>query len=100
MNELLGKFVIVGVTRVSPSGAFEGLEQYYGRVESMDEGGIYLRLVTTGMLFRLPPAPEAFEPAEPGEYRLRSTSEIVTDPDFVATWTVQGAPPDLNSWHN
>ena len=68
--------------------------------ESMDESGIYIRLVTTGMLFRLPPVPEAFEPAEPGEYRLRSTGEIVTNPDFVAIWTVQAALPDLrNDYH-
>jgi hypothetical protein len=29
-----------------------------------------------------------YEQASPGEYRLRSTSEVVIDPDFITTWTV------------
>jgi len=41
----------------------------------------------------LPPEPEAYEPAPPGEYRLRSTGEVVVDPDYLTTWTV-GSPAD------
>ncbi|MBN7463153.1 hypothetical protein I3U64_23750, partial [Mycobacteroides abscessus subsp. abscessus] len=44
--------------------------------------------------FTLPPAPESFSPAAPGEYRLRSTGEVITDPDYLATWTVDGRGED------
>ena len=43
--------------------------------------------------FTLPPDPEAFEAAEPGQYRLRTTGEVVTDPDFLTIWTVHLARP-------
>ncbi len=49
--------------------------------------------------FTLPPVEEAFEPAPPGEYRLRTTGEVVVDPDFTTSWTVvppavdEGLPP-------
>ncbi|GAB5895435.1 hypothetical protein [Mycolicibacterium mageritense] len=47
-----------------------------------------------GETFTLPPAPESFSPAPPGEYRLRSTGEVVTDPDYLATRTVGGQEHD------
>ena len=43
--------------------------------------------------FQLPPAPSVYYVAEPGEYRLRSTGELVVNPDFVTTWEVVGRPP-------
>jgi hypothetical protein len=30
----------------------------------------------------------AFQPANSGEYRLRSTDEIIKDPDVLATWPI------------
>jgi hypothetical protein len=34
----------------------------------------------------------AFRRAEPGEYRLASTGEVVMDPDLLANWTVTADP--------
>jgi len=43
-----------------------------------------------GETYRLPPDMRAFFPATKGEYRLRSTGEVVVDPDFfTTTWSVQ-----------
>jgi hypothetical protein len=36
---------------------------------------------------------EAFEAAPPGEYRLRSSGEVVVNPDYITSWVVE-APPD------
>jgi hypothetical protein len=41
-----------------------------------------------GEIFTLPPAPEAYEPAPPGEYRLKTTGEVVVNPDFTCVMTV------------
>jgi hypothetical protein len=37
----------------------------------------------------LPPEPDAFDEAVPGEYRLRSTGEVVVNPAFTTSWTVE-----------
>jgi len=37
----------------------------------------------------MPPDLDAIAPAKPGEYRLKSTGEIVVDTDFLATWEVR-----------
>ena len=39
--------------------------------------------------FTLPPESDAYSPADPGEYRLHSSGEVVSDPDYLTTWTVQ-----------
>jgi hypothetical protein len=44
--------------------------------------------------FTLPPILEAFEPAEPGEYRLRSTGEVVVDPDVLAKFRISAPATD------
>jgi hypothetical protein len=31
--------------------------------------------------------PPQLQEAEPGEYRLRATGEVVVDPDYFARWT-------------
>lgn len=86
--KLLGAVVLVGITRRGNSG--ETFEQFYGTVERADPQGIDLALggSRSGGNFILPPDPRAFFPAQPGSYRLRSTGEIVENPDFTTTWTV------------
>jgi hypothetical protein len=39
----------------------------------------------------------AFQPAPPGEYRLKSTGEIVVDPDLLSTWTIR-RPGSPDGW--
>ncbi len=45
-----------------------------------------------GGVFRLPFDPEALKVAAPGEYRLRSTGEVVVNPDFTTVWSVTLGP--------
>ena len=40
----------------------------------------------------LPPHLEAYQEAAEGEYRLRSTGEVVVDPDWLCTWTIHPGP--------
>ncbi|HEV2489437.1 MAG TPA: hypothetical protein VGT03_06495 [Candidatus Acidoferrales bacterium] len=51
------------------------------------EKGITIKL-NDGSEFTLPPDLRVLEPAPPGEYRLRSTGEVIVDPDYLCSYTV------------
>jgi hypothetical protein len=90
---LLGRLVLVGLSyfKVDAEEPFEQ-QQMFGRVVSADEReGILLSLEgqRTGEQFNLPPDTRSFREAEPGEYRLRSTGEIVVNPDFTVTFSIR-----------
>jgi hypothetical protein len=90
-EELVGKYVLVGITRKDRRDADLGLEQFHGRVIASDPArGLSLRLEGSraGDVCSLPPDLRSFKAAPPGNYRLRTTGEVVQDPDFVATWVV------------
>jgi hypothetical protein len=87
--ELIGKYVLVGVTVEDRRGAHKRDEQFHGTVLSADrKSGIKVALRGTreGQTKVLPPATNIWQRAEKGVYRLRSTGEKVVDPDFTATW--------------
>lgn len=88
-ESLDGATVLVGITFVSPEG--DEQSQFYGTVMDVSPvDGITLRLEgqRSGETYTLPPDLDAFEPAAPGEYRLRSTGEVLIDPDFTTSWTI------------
>ena len=90
------KVVLVGITYVAPDGdTVEGQLQYFGKVVSASaKGGVEIACEGSalGELRRLPPDTRAYQPADPGEYRLRSTGEVVVNPDFLSTWTIYKPP--------
>ena len=86
---LLGSQVLVGLTYLRPDGEVDSRLQFHGIVESVRQDVIEVRRADNGDIFTLPPASEAFEPAPLGEYRMTSTGEVVVDPDFICTMTVQ-----------
>ena len=80
------------MTRLDNAGNVTEQRQFHGRViKASTAEGVVLKN-EQGEEMWLPPDYEAFEPADPGEYRLRSTGEIVVNPDYTTTWTV--SPPD------
>jgi hypothetical protein len=91
-DDFLGLTVLVGVTALAHDGkTVKWQAQYHGRIVSADRTeGIKVacegRWVGTTMV--LPPVLGAFQPAKPGEYRLRSTGETVQNPDLTTTWSV------------
>jgi hypothetical protein len=90
-RELVGSLVLVGVTRLNAAGEQIEQIQFYGRVASADPTrGIKLKLEgeREGQIYTLPPHAQAFQRAKPGHYRLRSTGEVVIDPDFTTSWTI------------
>ena len=89
IEELLGKYILIAITHVDSLGNKTDQIECHGFFDSMDESGIHIRLKDTGEDFMLPPDLSAFQKAQPGEYRLRTTGEVVINPDYLSVWTVQ-----------
>ena len=89
---VIGKHVLVGVTYLSPADEVFGHEQFHGTIVRASNDGIVVQLAGSEEERWLPPDLSRLESAAPGEYRLRSTGEVVVDPDFLSTWHVY--PPD------
>jgi hypothetical protein len=89
---LIGKIALVGITRLASDGTtIKSHGQYYGKIVRADRSaGIVIECegVWSGKTMRLPPMTGVFHPANSGEYRLRSTGEIIKDPDMLATWSI------------
>lgn len=89
-EDYLNKTVLLGVNYANRNGDVVERRQYVGVIEAVDETeGIAIRL-RNGELLELPPTFGALEPAEPGDYTLQSTLEIIRNPDFLAIWTFFG----------
>lgn len=84
-SDIMGKVLLAGVTYYTHDAQVIEQKQFYGTVIRADEKAVVIRMAN-GEIFSLPPDLRSTRPAPPGEYRLRSTGEIVTDPDFLATW--------------
>ena len=95
--ELLGKHVLVGITKLDHEENLLEQVQYHGEVVVADQRDgfcVKLRGTREGQFEWLPPDTRAFTPARPGEYRLYSTGEVIANPDYTTTWTSKAAPPD------
>lgn len=88
---LVGKYVLVGIAVVDSRNNVREQQQVHGRVVDVDEAtGIRVRLegARAGEEYVLPPDLTPFYAATPGNYSLRATGEVVTDPDWLVTQTV------------
>jgi hypothetical protein len=91
-RDLVGKYVLVGVTVRDKRGELRRHEQFHGTVISADAvAGVSLSLSgsRTGETKWLPPATHVYSPAPKGEYRLKSTGEVVVDPDYTSQWVLE-----------
>jgi len=86
---LLGKYVLIGITREDADGIEIAIEERHGRIALVDPD-VGIRVVCSdGEVLTLPPDPDSFREAKPGVYRLRSTGEEVVDPDLTTVWTIR-----------
>ena len=89
--DLIGKTLLIGLTRLDAGGSVVEQVQLYGIVTEASPHGITIICQgdNLGQKFTVPPDLSAIVAAEPGSYRLRSTGEVVVDPDYTASWTTQ-----------
>lgn len=95
-KSLIGKSVLIGLTYYDHNDQFLEQQQVHGIIVSADQSKgfvVELRGERQGETFKLPPDVRPFSDAHPGEYRLRSTGEVVINPDLLATWIIRKPPP-------
>lgn len=86
-DELMGKVLLIGLSYYSQGGKFIEDKQLYGRIKQSNESCITIMQVN-GEEFSIPPDLSAIEIAAPGDYTLRSTNEVVRNPDYLASYSV------------
>ncbi len=89
-DELIGKVLLAGITYYTHDNEYIGQKQFYGTVTEANENLIRIKQ-KDGTDFTLPPDLSSTKRAWQGEYKLRSTGEIVVDPDYLATWNLNKA---------
>ena len=87
IEALIGKHVLVGITYVDVDQRPIERRQLHGRIVRIDATGIVLAL-PNGEEYKLPPDLDALRSAEPGEYELSESGEVVVDPDFTSIWRI------------
>jgi hypothetical protein len=93
---LVAKRVLIGLTYCDHDDRLIEQKQLHGTIIKADaDKGFAVRLEgqREGELYWIPPDLRAFQDAPPGEYRLRSTGEIVVDPDLISNWVINRPPP-------
>jgi hypothetical protein len=92
--DLVGCTLLIGITYVDPEGQVLDQDQVFGTVASCTlEDGLVLRL-PDGSEFVGAPATSWIEPAKPGQYRLRKSGDVVTNPDYMMTVFSEGCGSD------
>ena len=86
LERMVSKTLLVGMVYVDSNGIVVERVQFAGVVTSVDP----LVEIDIGdeEPFTLPPDPDAYDVADPGEYRLRASGDVVVDPDFITSWRV------------
>jgi hypothetical protein len=86
---VIGKHLLVGLTHRSLDDEVVSIEQFHGVIDRVNlQEGLVLKLCGTGEERSLPPDLSRIEKADPGQYRLKTTGEVVADPDFTLMWTI------------
>ncbi len=87
-TQLVGKYLLVGLTTLNDECVVDQ-KQIHGYISRFDESeGIVIKLAHSEKEYAFPPDLSALKTAHPGKYHLKTTGEIVVDPDLTATWYV------------
>ena len=89
-DEYIGRSLLLGVTYTGPDGELRRQEQVVGTIMVVDfDEGVVVSCEPDGSPFVLPGDPSWVEKAPRAEYRLRSTGQVVTNPDYIAQVTIR-----------
>lgn len=85
---LKGKLFLIGLTFINEDQKV--IEQYQtsGIVDELTDKGFLKFNKSNGSVFQLPYDPRAIKEAVKGEYTEKSTGNIITNPDYLTTWTI------------
>jgi len=93
-KEYVGKTILLCVSYIDHEETQTGQMQWFGTITEVSNAkGIVIALLNDPTHCALPPDLSALRPGKPGEYRPRATGEVITDPDFITTWTCKEPDP-------
>jgi hypothetical protein len=87
-GRLINKVLLIGITVLDEKDELIKQIQVYGSIVQANADGIVILRKETNTEFSIPPDFDNINEAELGDYHLRSTGEIVVDPDYISSWTV------------
>ena len=91
----IGKHLLIGITYLDHDDSLIGREQFHGHIVRINEHeGIVVKLNGSGGEYKLPPDLNSLRQAPEGEYRLRSTGEVIVNPDLLTSWTINKPKPE------
>lgn len=95
VSDFLNKHIIVGLTYLDHKGNFVKQVQFHGDILRINESeGIVIKINNSNKEYVLPPDLSAIKKAPPGEYRFKSTGEVVVNPDLMTSWTINKPDPN------
>ena len=85
---LKGKVFLIGLTFIDQDGNV--IEQYQtsGTIDELTDKGFLKFNRSNGSIFQLTYEKRAIKKAAEGEYREKSTGNIIINPDYITTWTI------------
>jgi hypothetical protein len=87
-DEYIGRTLLLCLNYIGPDGELRRQEQFVGTIMVVDfDEGIVVSCEPEGRMFVLPGDPSRVEKAPRARYRLRSTGQVVINPDYIATFT-------------
>lgn len=86
-SDLQDKVMLIGMTYYTHDDQFIEQKQFWGKIIEAGEHRIIVQQ-KNGEIISLPPDLRSVKTAPPGTYRLRSTGEVIENPDFLSTWIV------------
>lgn len=91
-DEYIGRTLLLGLNVLDPEGRLKRQEQHVGTIMVVDvEQGILVAIDRDGRTLGIPGDPAVIERAPPARYRLRSTGQVVSTPDYLAEYTTREA---------
>lgn len=79
----VGKHLLFGISYLDHRENLLEQEQGHGEIVEITAEVITVKLQGSGEMMTLPPFVNELEEAPPGEYKLRSTGEVVVNPDLI-----------------
>jgi len=87
-KQMLNKTIITGITYMNEEDELVERKQFFGTIVRINEKeGVVIKLANSSEEISVPPQLDNIEKAKPGEYRLKSTGEVIVDPDYLITLT-------------
>jgi hypothetical protein len=86
MKNYIGKRLLVGISYYDSKDKLTEQIQFHGIITGVNKKVITIKRADTKEDFTLP---YKVQPAPKGEYRFKSTGEIVINPDFLVKWEVR-----------